>query len=127
MRARSSRTPAGMPVTMTVSCGPCDSPAERNVKRDMAGKASRPGSAGAPPAILGKILPDCGRDARAPRELLPFSPMDKSSLRDLFPVTKNVLYFNHAAVGPLSTRAYEAMERFIRDQRDFGALHWKDW
>lgn len=53
--------------------------------------------------------------------------MDKSSLRDLFPVTKNVVYFNHAAVGPLSARASEAMERFIRDQRDFGALHWKDW
>jgi len=53
--------------------------------------------------------------------------MDKSSLRDLFPVTKNVVYFNHAAVGPLSTRAHDAMERFIRDQRDFGALHWKDW
>ena len=53
--------------------------------------------------------------------------MDKSSLRALFPVTKNVVYFNHAAVGPLSTRAHEAMEAFIRDQRDFGALHWKDW
>ncbi len=53
--------------------------------------------------------------------------MDKSSLRDLFPVTKNVVYFNHAALGPLSVRAYEAMERFARDQRDFGALHWRDW
>src|SRR5437588_3383385 len=47
--------------------------------------------------------------------------------RDLFPVTKNLLYFNHAAVGPLSTVASEAMERFVRDQRDFGALHWRDW
>src|SRR5947209_7903387 len=27
MRARSRRTPAGIPVTMIVSCGPCDSPA----------------------------------------------------------------------------------------------------
>ncbi|MEA2165766.1 MAG: cysteine desulfurase / selenocysteine lyase [Thermoanaerobaculia bacterium] len=53
--------------------------------------------------------------------------MDKQSLRDLFPVTKNVVYFNHAAVGPLSTRAYEAMERQARDQREFGALHWRDW
>jgi cysteine desulfurase/selenocysteine lyase len=53
--------------------------------------------------------------------------MDKLSLRDLFPVTKNVAYFNHAALGPLSVRAYEAMERFARDQRDFGALHWRDW
>jgi cysteine desulfurase/selenocysteine lyase len=53
--------------------------------------------------------------------------MDKASIRDLFPVTKNLVYFNHAALGPLSTRASEAMENFVRDQRDFGALHWKDW
>lgn len=53
--------------------------------------------------------------------------MDKASLRELFPVTKNLVYFNHAALGPLSTRASEAMEKFVRDQRDFGALHWKEW
>jgi len=47
--------------------------------------------------------------------------------RDLFPVTKNLIYLNHAALGPLSTRAYEAMERHARDQRDFGALHWREW
>ena len=51
--------------------------------------------------------------------------MDKR--RALFPVTRNLVYFNHAAVGPLSTTAYEAMERFARDQRDFGALHWREW
>jgi selenocysteine lyase/cysteine desulfurase len=50
-----------------------------------------------------------------------------SSFRSLFPVTKNLVYFNHAAVGPLSTRAAEAMEGHARDQRDFGALHWRDW
>lgn len=48
-------------------------------------------------------------------------------MRDLFPVTNNLVYFNHAAVGPLSTRATEAMEKFVRDQRDFGALHWREW
>ncbi|HKO54230.1 MAG TPA: aminotransferase class V-fold PLP-dependent enzyme [Thermoanaerobaculia bacterium] len=47
--------------------------------------------------------------------------------RDLFPITRNLVYFNHAAVGPLSVRAYEAMERHARDQREFGALHWRDW
>src|SRR2546423_10494770 len=47
--------------------------------------------------------------------------------RELFPVTRNVVYFNHAALGPLSVRAYEAMERFARDQREFGALHWREW
>jgi cysteine desulfurase/selenocysteine lyase len=53
--------------------------------------------------------------------------MDKAKVRELFPVTRNVVYMNHAAVGPLSVRAYEAMERHARDQRDFGALHWREW
>lgn len=53
--------------------------------------------------------------------------MDKPKVRELFPVTRNVVYMNHAAVGPLSVRAYDAMERHARDQRDFGALHWREW
>lgn len=53
--------------------------------------------------------------------------MSSAAFRDLFPVTRNLVYFNHAAVGPLSTRATEAMEWQARDQRDFGALHWRDW
>ena len=51
----------------------------------------------------------------------------KNELRELFPVTRNLVYMNHAAVGPLSVRAYEAMRKFAEDQRDFGALHWKQW
>jgi len=53
--------------------------------------------------------------------------MSSAAFRELFPVTRNLVYFNHAALGPLSVRAAEAMERFVRDQRDFGALHWKAW
>lgn len=53
--------------------------------------------------------------------------LDKPALRELFPVTRNVVYLNHAAVGPLSVRAQEAIERHARDQRDFGALHWREW
>lgn len=53
--------------------------------------------------------------------------MSSADFRDLFPVTKNLVYMNHAAVGPLSVRAYEAIERYARDQREFGALHWRDW
>jgi selenocysteine lyase/cysteine desulfurase len=49
------------------------------------------------------------------------------NFRDLFPVTQNLVYFNHAAVGPLSVRAHEAMARHATDQRDFGALHWRAW
>lgn len=53
--------------------------------------------------------------------------MHKAEVRALFPVTKNLVYLNHAAVGPLSVRAYEAMDRHARDQREFGALHWREW
>ncbi len=53
--------------------------------------------------------------------------IDKRAIRDLFPVTKNVVYFNHAAVGPLSSRASEAMIWHARDQRDYGATHWREW
>ena len=53
--------------------------------------------------------------------------MTSAAFRDLFPVTRELVYFNHAAVGPLSVRTCEAMERHARDQRDFGALHWRDW
>jgi len=53
--------------------------------------------------------------------------VEKAKVRELFPVAGNLIYFNHAAVGPLSTRAYEAMERHARDQREFGALHWREW
>lgn len=52
---------------------------------------------------------------------------DKNALRALFPVTRNLIYLNHAAVGPLSKPAFDAIEAFARDQRDFGALHWKSW
>lgn len=47
--------------------------------------------------------------------------------RDLFPVTRNLTYMNHAAVGPLSVRAAEAMARHARDQLEYGALHWREW
>jgi selenocysteine lyase/cysteine desulfurase len=47
--------------------------------------------------------------------------------RELFPVVGNLTYLNHAAVGPLSVRASEAMIGHARDQRDFGALHWREW
>lgn len=53
--------------------------------------------------------------------------MSSAAFRELFPVTRNLIYFNHASVGPLSVRAAEAMEQFVRDQRDYGARHWKRW
>jgi len=53
--------------------------------------------------------------------------MNKKELRHLFPVTKNCVYFNHAAVSPLARHSYEAMEELARDQRDWGAVHWRAW
>ncbi|MBI2212792.1 MAG: aminotransferase class V-fold PLP-dependent enzyme [Acidobacteria bacterium] len=53
--------------------------------------------------------------------------MNKKELRYLFPVTRNCIYLNHAAVGPLARHSYEAMEELARDQRDWGAVHWRSW
>jgi cysteine desulfurase/selenocysteine lyase len=53
--------------------------------------------------------------------------VNKDEVRALFPVTRNLVYFNHAAVGALSSRAYDAMESHARDHREFGALHWREW
>jgi cysteine desulfurase / selenocysteine lyase len=48
-------------------------------------------------------------------------------LRRLFPVTQHCNYLNHAAVGSLSRPVYEAMERHLRDQFEYGAVHYLDW
>src|SRR5437867_4283597 len=53
--------------------------------------------------------------------------MDKTAVRELFPVTRNLIYFNHAAVAPLSTRACRAMGQHARDQHDRSALQWREW
>jgi selenocysteine lyase/cysteine desulfurase len=53
--------------------------------------------------------------------------MNKKDLRYLFPVARNCVYLNHAAVGPLARHSYEAMEELARDQRDWGAVHWRAW
>lgn len=47
--------------------------------------------------------------------------------RDQFPVTKNVVYLNHAGVGPLSRRAAEAMQAQAQDALDFGSEHYAHW
>ena len=48
-------------------------------------------------------------------------------IRQLFPVTQNCTYLNHAAVGVLPVPVYEAMERQLRDQRDYGAVNYLEW
>lgn len=41
-------------------------------------------------------------------------------VRKLFPVTKKLVYLNHAAVSPISTRAAGALERQLREQMEYG-------
>ncbi|MDH3592454.1 MAG: aminotransferase class V-fold PLP-dependent enzyme [Planctomycetota bacterium] len=48
-------------------------------------------------------------------------------VRALFPVTKRYVYFNSAAVGPLSTCARAAMRRLVQDQTIHGIVHYDDW
>ncbi len=48
-------------------------------------------------------------------------------IRELFPVTRNCVYLNHAAVCPISTPVYERMEGHLRDLREHGAIHFRRW
>jgi selenocysteine lyase/cysteine desulfurase len=47
--------------------------------------------------------------------------------RDEFPVTKNLIYLNHAAVAPLSRRSAMAMQALAQDALDFGSIHYGEW
>ncbi len=50
-----------------------------------------------------------------------------SDIRQLFPVTKNHIYLNHAAVAPLSLPVYDAMQNYTRDLLEHGLVHWREW
>lgn len=49
------------------------------------------------------------------------------SYRAEFPVTERLIYFNHAAVSPISNRVREAMAHLLDDVSKHGALNWKAW
>jgi len=53
-----------------------------------------------------------------------FSP---ENLDREFPVRKNLVYLNHAAVAPLPARVAAALRAHADDQSQYGALHWKKW
>lgn len=57
-----------------------------------------------------------------PAELAPLA-----RYRDEFPVTKELIYLNHAAVAPLSRPAAEAMRHLIEDAQLYGSLHYGEW
>lgn len=44
-----------------------------------------------------------------------------------FPVTDHLIYFNHAAVSPISRRVAQAMQSIIEDVLQFGAMHSPQW
>jgi selenocysteine lyase/cysteine desulfurase len=48
-------------------------------------------------------------------------------IRSLFPVSEKFIYFNHAAVCPLSTRVRDAMSWLVDDVTTNGSFHFFDW
>ena len=47
--------------------------------------------------------------------------------RNQFPVTKQLIHLNHAAVAPLSRPAAEAMRWLVTDCADYGSFHYDAW
>jgi cysteine desulfurase / selenocysteine lyase len=47
--------------------------------------------------------------------------------QDEFPVSKNLIYLNHAAVAPLPRRTAVAMQGLAEDALQFGSLHYDRW
>jgi selenocysteine lyase/cysteine desulfurase len=50
-----------------------------------------------------------------------------ASLDREFPVRRNLVYFNHAAVAPLPRRVADAIVRHTENTRDRGAADWRRW
>ena len=51
----------------------------------------------------------------------------RSRWRSQFPVARQLVYLNHAAVAPLSVRAAEAMKNLADDVLLYGSLHYNNW
>jgi cysteine desulfurase / selenocysteine lyase len=49
------------------------------------------------------------------------------ALRALFPITKDTVYLNHAAVSPPPTTTVEAVAAQLRDVVEYGSLHYRSW
>src|ERR1700754_1847746 len=48
-------------------------------------------------------------------------------LRALFPITQRAIYLNHAAVSPLPTPTFEAIEAQLKDVLENGSLNFRNW
>ncbi|MFN3324417.1 MAG: aminotransferase class V-fold PLP-dependent enzyme [Bryobacteraceae bacterium] len=64
------------------------------------------------------------------QEITPAAPtesVDWESYRTEFPVTRNLIYLNHAAVAPLCKRAAVAIRELADDAENFGSFHYDQW
>ncbi|MEW6730456.1 MAG: aminotransferase class V-fold PLP-dependent enzyme [Acidobacteriota bacterium] len=48
-------------------------------------------------------------------------------LRQFFPIIKNYIYLNHAAITPYSTRVNASLAAIINDITENGAVNWHNW
>ncbi|MDH3974631.1 MAG: aminotransferase class V-fold PLP-dependent enzyme [Deltaproteobacteria bacterium] len=53
--------------------------------------------------------------------------MDIEKIRENFPVTDKLIYFNHAAVAPLPLSTSEKVREFLSDYTSNGCLNYMDW
>lgn len=53
--------------------------------------------------------------------------LELASYREQFPVSKHLVYLNHAAVAPLVRPAAEAMQRMAADALENGAANYQQW
>ncbi|MBV9443426.1 MAG: aminotransferase class V-fold PLP-dependent enzyme [Acidobacteriaceae bacterium] len=60
-------------------------------------------------------------------KVLDASPALHLRYREDFPVTRELIYLNHAAVAPLCLRAAQAMKDLTEDACFYGSLHYGDW
>lgn len=51
----------------------------------------------------------------------------KSALRELFPITRQYTYLNHAAVSPLPLPTLKAIETQLKDVHENGSVNFQDW
>jgi selenocysteine lyase/cysteine desulfurase len=49
------------------------------------------------------------------------------SIRTLFPVTRKLIYFDHAAVAPIHLKTVEAVNCFMEDLLSYGDRNYKQW
>ena len=53
--------------------------------------------------------------------------MNFENIRKQFPVTDEVIFFDHARVAPLPERLRKVVTAFIDDATDFGTVHYETW